>query len=206
MGALTPGPPPTIVFDPEPDAQRRSPWRTYRRALEEAPDWASHRLILQDDAELCRDFPETARRAVEARPNSLIVFCVLGLPKRWARLVVSAASSGSPWAALPIGGGGQSWVPVVAVAWPTAFCRRALDWVDEQGWPHEFIADDEIVGRIAKGLDFQVLATAPSLVDHPDLVVSAVGGRRSSGGANPHRVAACFIDDSTCDPLEIDWR
>lgn len=193
-----------VVLDPDPEHPRRNPWRTYRRALEETPSWATHRLILQDDAEPCRDFGLAAPRALAGRPDALVVFCVLGAPRPWATRVVAAANSGSPWAVLDVLRV-KTWLPVVAVSWPVAAIRPALDWIDEQRWPREFIADDEIVGRVARGLELSVLATAPSLVDHPDVVASAVGRRRARGGANPARVAACRMPED-CDVLTFDWR
>lgn len=205
MAAMTPGPPPNIVFDPDPNNPHPSPWRTYRRALEETPAWASHRLIVQDDALVCRSFPLAAQRAVAARPEAVVVFCVLGAPKSWAMRVITAANSDSPWAELHFGAV-RTWLPVVATSWPANVIRPALDYVDSRSWPNPFRADDEIAGRIVTDLKLKVLATAPSLVDHPDVVPSSMGRRTAQGGLNPNRVAACFIDDSCCDPLSIDWR
>lgn len=205
MAGLTPGPPPNIVFDPDPKSPHPSPWRTYRRALEETPSWASHRLIVQDDALVCRDFGRVAVRAVAARPEAVVVFCVLGAPRSWATRVIAAAHSDSPWAELHFGAV-RTWLPVVATSWPAAVIRPALDYVDGRSWSTTFTADDEIAGRIVTDLKLRVMATAPSLVDHPDVVPSLMGRMTAQGGRNKNRVAACFIDDSACDPLSIDWN
>lgn len=201
IAALTPGPPPQVIFDPEPDSPLRSPWRCYRRCMEEAPGWSSHRLILQDDAHVCRDFSLAARHAIHARPDAVVVFCVLGAPHRWRSKVIHANGH---WAELDVATY-PNWIPVVAVSWPTPLLARALSWVDEQNWPVGFTSDDEIVGRICGALGFPVWATVPSLVDHPDLVQSSVGRRSAMGGKNAYRVAPCFIDDG-CDATSIDWN
>lgn len=196
-------PEPEVVAAPDPDG-RPNPWREYRRALETAPPKATHRLVFQDDAHPCRDFQKAARRAVAARPDALVVFCVLGAPRSWAARVTVAAGAGRSWAELDVHRL-RTWLPVVAVSWPAALIEPALRWVDRQRWPHSFVADDEVVGRVANGMPLPVLATVPSLVEHPDDVPSSVGRRSPRAGLDPNRVAACFIDDEECDPLSIDW-
>lgn len=203
ISALTPGPPPQVIFDPEPEAPIRSPWRCYRRCLETAPAGATHRLIIQDDALVCRDFSEAARRAVEARPDALVVFSVLGAPHRWKSAVLHAGGRRESWAELDVAFY-PSWIPVIAVCWPTARIAPALAWVDEQDWPEGFVSDDEIVGKIAVALGLPVWATVPSLVDHPDEVDSMMRRRRFQG-SNPQRTAPCFISPD-CDALGIDWN
>lgn len=203
LAALAPGPEPDVVADPEPDGHP-SPWRTYRHALETAPAGATHRLVIQDDAHPCRDFQEAARRAVSARPEALVVFCVLGAPRSWAARVMVAAGAGRSWAELDVHRL-RTWVPVVAISWPVSLVEPVLGWIDRQRWPATFVADDEVVGRAANGLRLPTFATVPSLVEHPDDVESAVGRRTPRHGLDHQRVAACFIDDEECDPLSIDW-
>lgn len=189
-----------IVHDPDPANPHRSPWRTYRRALEMTPAWATHRLVMQDDALPCPAFAAAAPLALAARPDRLVAFCVCGQPRRSAINVLRASEKGESWAKLDH----HLWIPAIAVAWPVELIEPALAFVDAQAWPEQFRADDEILGRIATGLRVTALATVPSLVDHPDLVPSLVG-KRARGGKDPGRVAACFIADG-CDPSRIDWN
>ena len=79
-----------------------------------------------------------------------------------------------------------------------------LAWVDAQGWPYAFNADDEIIGRLTRALGIPVYATVPSLVDHPDDVASIVGSREPMFGGNRDRVAHCYIGDHA-DPRGIRW-
>lgn len=184
-----------VVRDPEPDGDRH-PWRTYRLALERTPEWATHRLIVQDDALPCVSFPALLRAAVEAQPDRLLALCVCGRPTLCARDALAANARGDAWIVLRR----NQWVPVIALVWPARLVRPALEWVAGQSWPREFYADDEIVGRIARGLGETVLATVPSLVQHEDVTPSLIGKRHRAGG-DPGRVAALFHPD----PGLIDW-
>lgn len=186
-----------VVYDPDPDSFR-SPWRTYRLALELTPALATHRLVLQDDSRPCRHFVEAARRAVDACPDGLVVFWHGGAPQENTLAIRRSIDAGCPWAAL----NPRRWVPAVAVCWPADRIGEALGWVDEQGWPPTFYADDEIIGHIARALGFDVCATVPSLIEHDDHVQS-IGRRRAAHGRDKTRVAAHFIGDA--DPLLIDW-
>jgi hypothetical protein len=189
-----------INWDPTPE-ERPSAWRTYRHALETAPPDATHRLIVQDDAAVCQHFEQAAQSAVAAtQPGSLLCLFVPGALHAHTSAIDAACMSDRTIALLPPG----SWVPVVATCWPTEAIPAALEWVDAQGWPEGFNADDEIVGRLTRALALPVHATVPSLVDHPDDVVSIVGSRTPMFGANRDRVAHCYVGDDA-DPRSITW-
>lgn len=194
ISALTPLAP-QVIRDPDPTGDRH-PWRTYRLALETTPEWATHRVILQDDVTPCRDFPAHLRAAVSARPDRVVCLCVCGRPTVAARDIARARERGDAWIRLHR----NQWVPVIGLVWPAYMIRPALDWIAEQKWPREFYADDEIVGRVTRGLGQSVLATVPSLVQHEDQVPSLIG-KKARAGADPGRVAAFFLDD----PGQIDW-
>lgn len=181
-----------VVRDPDP-AGPRQPWRTYRLALETTPEWATHRVILQDDAYPCDNFGPLLRGAVAAQPNSLVILCLCDRPTYLAQRAQRSYAAGRAWLACDR----YQWVPVIGLVWPVALVWKALRWVEAQKWPREFMADDEIVGRFAKANRERVVATVPSLVQHPDLCPSLIGKRTRSGG----RVAAIFYDD----PGAIDW-
>lgn len=189
-----------LVVDPAPDGFR-SPWRTYRHALETTPVDATHRLVIQDDTVVCDSFAEVALRAVTARPDRVVVFFVGGNPREFARAVMQACSRDLAWAELD----NKRWLPVVATCWPVDMIPRMLTFVDAQRWPERFRADDEITGRFLRHSGIVPCATVPSLVEHPDMTPSLVG-RRHAGGADVGRIAACFIGDcDECDPLEMEW-
>lgn len=191
-----------LVADPDPDCGVPSPWRTYRRALEETPAEATHRLVLQDDAIVCPGFLPAAHAAIAARPNRMIAFYVGGNARPVASDVRAAARRRAPWVELR----NMTWCPAVALAWPAPLIGECLAFVDAQvSWPLSFTmrgCDDEIIGRFLGHAGVTAIATVPSLVDHPDDVPSLIR-KRHRGGRDPGRVAACWIGD--CDPASIDW-
>jgi hypothetical protein len=153
------------------------------------PDHATHRIVLQDDCWPCTNFRERAEAAISDHPRSLIAFFVPGSPGGGRNRVLRASKMHEPYA--PIGLGG--WIPAVAVAWPV---ERALQFVSYvEGSPRRHTrADDRAISVYARGHRVEVVATVPSLVQHPDVEPSLIG-RRASGGRNPARVAALFCDD-----------
>lgn len=189
--------PVTVVTDPDPGRTLRSPWRTYRHALVNAPD-ADHVLILQDDVQLCAGFPAALEAACASRPGRVLAFFVAGQPVDHAQSVRLACSQGWGWAELDP----DRWLAAVATCWPCAHVCPLIEFVDGQGWPEEFFADDEIIGRYIRHAGLRPLASVPSLVEHPDRTPSLVSDRAASG-ADPDRIAACYIGD--CDPRQIDW-
>jgi hypothetical protein len=189
-----------IVWDPDPDAQVRSPWRTYRHALRTTPGWATHRLIVQEDIEPCRNFLATVKLVAARRPQEIVSFFVAGSPTTGRLAVEEACKTGARYAEFPSG----TWVPAIALLWPVRIILPFLTWVSMQQWPETFSADDEVIGRGLTALRETVWATVPSLVEHPDTEPSVVARRRHMAGADLDRVAACLIYDDL-DPLSLDW-
>lgn len=189
-----------LVTDPAPNGYP-SPWRTYRTALERTPDYVTHRLILQDDAQPCRWFPQAARAAIEAQPDRLIVFFVGGRPFDHAQSIYRACQRERSWVELR----NDRWCPAVALAWPVRLIDPCLEYVESRNWPETFRADDEIICRFLQEARERPLATVPSLVEHPDVAASLLPARRERGGEDAGRVAACFICDD-CDARAIDWQ
>lgn len=193
-----------VVTDPDPDARLNgkpfpSPWRTYAHALERTPIRATHRVILQDDAIVCRDFALTVENAIAARPDRLLALFVSGRLREHVTAVGRACAQDLPWCELPY----MHWCPTVALVWPIRLVPACLEFVEAQRWPPEFRADDEIVGQFCRSLREHPLATVPSLVEHPDVEESLIG-KQTSGGTSPGRMAACFIHPD-CEPLAVDW-
>jgi hypothetical protein len=200
-----------LVFDPAPGDSLRSPWRTYRRALEETPPSATHRLVLQDDVIVCDYFLTGAERAIRARPNRMLFFFVPGTPQQFVILMREACDAGQTWAEVELRG----WAPVVATLWPVDLIAPCLAFDDARraagAWPPGFVADDEIVGRFIRETgQAWPLACVPSLVEHPDTVPSIMNGHRNVGdGLNSGRRAAIWIGDYpdcyACDARRIDF-
>lgn len=188
-----------VVSDPAPDDPFPSPWRTYAHALERTPIRATHRVILQDDVFVCRDFARAVEDAVAARPDRLLSLFVAGAPAEHARAVRQACQADHPWCELDY----MRWCPAVALVWPIRLIPACLEFVEAQRWPDAFRADDEIIGRFLRQARERPLATVPSLVEHPDVEPSLVGDR-TAAGRDHGRVAACFIHPD-CDPTSIDW-
>jgi hypothetical protein len=184
-----------VVADPEPD-RHPDPCRTSRRCLERTPAWATHRVVLQDDARPCRDFAAVAGRLAEAQPDALVVLCVTPQGRISAHDVLKAATSNRTWARLIR----WQFVPVVGLLWPADAALAAAAWAAAQTWPRDCTADDEIVGRAARALDLDVLATVPSVVQHDDDVPSLTG-LRWGGRPSTERQAAYFADDVS----DRDW-
>lgn len=186
-----------VVTDPEPDHDR-NPWRTYRECLERTPEWATHRLIVQDDARPCQQFEETVQRAVEAYPARPISLFHGGQPAESVPRLCRAYAAKRTWVEIH-----SRWTPVVALVWPAEMIRPALEFVDTQRWPPAFQADDEIAGRCFSALGVAPLATVPSLVQHDDIELSLVG-QRARGGDDLARVAMTWLDDDD-DPALLDF-
>lgn len=192
------GGPVEIVYDPDPDAEIRSPWRTFRHLLERTPSEATHRLQIQDDTLVCRNFRAAVERAAEAHPDRVLVFFVNEMNALNVRAIRESCQRDLPWAELRTG----YWCPVVCSCWPVDLICGLTAFVDEQRWPPKFVADDEICGRFLRGINHFPLASVPSLVEHQDDVVSLVARRQ-----NMMRQAVCWIGDcAECDDASlIDW-
>lgn len=188
-----------IVTDPEPDDRLPSPWRTYRACLELPPAGTTHLLVLQDDAIPCRNL--VAACAQIARPWPVCLF-LGGAPVRTAREAARALLRGGRYVDVHRG----EWVPVIAVLWPVEVAARFLEWADRPdvklpGNPHPR-SDDAVVGKWARTQKERVVATVPSLVQHPDDEPSLIG-RRARAGRSAWRVAFSWIGEE--DPLALDW-
>lgn len=187
----------TVVSDPDPGSPRRSPWRTYLACLQTLEPAADSLLIVQDDVEPCRDFAKAVALVARSCRNApTVLFCPgVGLLNR---AILNGCAAGERYIQLPA----HSFVPCVAVLWPASTVASILEWAGRAGLPPEMTADDGILGRWMQATRTEILATVPSLVEHPDRERSLIG-RHSMGGKNPARIAACWLGDMSA--LELDW-
>ena len=185
----------TIVTDPEP--QKRSPWATYLACLRTLNDDATHLLIVQDDAQPCLNFAKAVDLAARKRPSDPLVLFTPG-HGNLRRVILAACQQDERYAILPTL---NTFIPAVAVIWPRWCVESILRFEDERPFTASN-ADDGALGKWAATIGARVMATVPSLVEHPDMERSLVG-RLAMGGRNPARIAACFIGDM--DPLALDW-
>ena len=165
------------------DVHREGCWATYRRALLAADD-ATHHLVLQDDAELCRAFVPALLRALTARPEALVS------PFTSAHATYTARHRNESWLELSQTGG-------LALVWPRAFIDAFLAWEADHVNPAMTWDDVRVSMWLAK-TGRSVYATVPSLVEH-------LGWNASTLGLNhPAKVAAWFVGHDG-KALQVDW-
>jgi hypothetical protein len=178
----------------EHESEPPNPLHGYLRCLSELPEGCSHLLVIQDDAIVCQRFSETLPLLLRDVPVCLF----LGhANKRTRRRAWEAMKVGGHWVELAHS---DLILPTVAVLWPVVKITQFLDWWAEQR-PRRVPdkADDGVLGRWMAKRSQKVLATLPSLVEHPDDVYSFV--KLVVPG---FRHAIHYIGDS--DPLAIDWE
>jgi len=183
------------------ESQPPNPYHGYIQALQFQPAGFTHALVVQDDVLVCRNFAAAVTCIAEAKPNVPVVLFLGGLPKTTAADSLKAGKRGAHYVRLRM----REFCPVIAVLWPVAKAQEFLDWVATHpkipGYPNPR-SDDAVVGKWTISTRQEVLVTIPSLVQHPDTVVSIIG-KRAKWGADKGRVALTWIGDA--DPLEIDW-
>ncbi len=189
-----------MVADPDPTNPRRSPWRCYLACLAALERNISHLLIVQDDALVSLDFLPTVEKIIAAHPERIAALFIPGTVHGGSRAMLDACANGQHWAQIPP----QAFVPVVAVLWPRAEAEALLAYSEARPFARGRTADDANVREWAKIAQRTVWMTVPSLVDHPDDVVS-LAGQTAMGGRNPARTACCWAGRERWSPLEIDW-
>jgi len=183
-----------VVSDPEPDGPP-SAIRTYIECLREIPPEATHRLVVQDDAQPHPEFRARAERALRERQEPLVAFFVPGMGLH-GRHLKQAAKEQRDWIELPRA---ANWVPTVALAWPRELAEAFVPFAEEHvarraARRMHTMGDDPVVGSFARAHGLTVWATVPCLVEHPDTVPSLIRGRNYEG-TNPARRAAVYRAD-----------
>lgn len=187
-----------VITDDE--AGKPNPWRGYKKCLSNLPP-TGHVAVLQDDTVPCINFELALERVVAARPDAVISLFVAGLNNVTRKDYWKAMKFQRHWVEINF----RDIHHVCALVWPVDRARDFLAWAEVAKIPgHSRIprSDDAIVGAWAKQKRIGVIATVPSLVQHPDDVPSTIG-RKHYNGMERGRTAIHWIGDG--DPLGIDW-
>jgi hypothetical protein len=180
--------------------EQANPWRGYQKCLTDIPA-CSHLLVVQDDVIVCRNFMPALEQVAAANPETVVCLFVPGSARQTVAVMAQRLRNRKPYAQVHH----ATFMPVVATLWPKgkaeAFLRWAHDNPKRLGHQNPR-SDDSVAGRWMRLTGQRVLATCPSLVEHPDDVPSSIG-LRARAGDDKGRVAAFYIGDS--DPLDIDW-
>lgn len=161
--------PAEVVWD-----QKNDRWDTGRRSMLAFDPAASHHLVVQDDAVLCRDVVAGAERALEYVPDDVPVCLYVGTVRPWPTAVaklVQATREDTSWLRM----GQLNWG--VAVVVPTRHIEAMVTWCDTRP---DIANYDKRMSRWFEHNDIKVWYTWPSLVDHrdsPSLVKGRKGGR-----------------------------
>lgn len=168
-----------VVPDPEPQGKTNA-WRAHEAVLRSMPDEASHLLVLQDDALPVESFMQRLTKAVEQRPESVLLAFVPGFARE-RRIMALAKTARHDIAPFVIG----AYVPTVAIVYPRDVVTGVLAWADASPGRMRG-ADDGMLALYCRRRRIRPLALVPCLVEH-DETVEPVGKTARSG---PHRRAA----------------
>lgn len=168
-------------------------WDTGARSLLKYERDATHHLVVQDDAIICKDFLAGCRRVAQAAgdyPVSLYIGRVRPHQRIVSPAVQHVIDTGGAWLRM----NGPWWG--VAVIIPTMYIEELCEWGASR---NHIVNYDKRMTHFFKFKKIECLYTVPSLVDHrsetenPSLVPGRKGDRR----------AQFFIGDRS--PLDVDW-
>lgn len=171
--------------------ERNNEWDTARRAWLTCDSSASHHLVLQDDAVVCRDLCAGLEAALAHVPAEAPLSLYLGQaqPKRAeVQQIANEAGDTTSWITID----GLHWG--VAVVLPTAVIPDMVAWCDRNSAKYD--------ARVSKWLATRHLATWypwPNLVDHLD-GPSLIPGHGRRPGRRSHR----FLGEDVS-ALDVDW-
>lgn len=197
------GLPPAVEVVEDCGGPPSNPWRGYQLCLRDLPSSATHVVVIQDDAIVCRNFAPAVELIVNAVPDDPICLFLGGLPRATGKAALRILRNKATATFVPLNF--RDFMPVVAVIWPKPKAEHMLEWSKDAklpGMPNPR-SDDAVCGAWQRFNKQRVWCAMPSLVQHPDDVDSHV--RREPGrGRDTGRVALNYIGDR--DPLEIDWK
>lgn len=180
-----------------------NPWLGYQQCLQRLMESnADFGVLLQDDAQVCTNFPPAVKRIAAANPDTPVVLFLARLPIRVSTLALRATKRREHYLRTQLRI--NEFMPAVSVLWPRHKAAEFLQWAEENpkklGHPSPR-SDDGVTGRWAALTRQTITFTVPSLVQHPDRVESIIG-KTAAWGKDKGRVAQWFCEG---DPLEIDW-
>ncbi|MDF2751670.1 MAG: hypothetical protein K0S82_52 [Gaiellaceae bacterium] len=132
----------------------------------------------------CDNFRERAEAAIAEHPTALMAFFVPGISSCGSQRVMYALQKREPYANIS----GATTIPVVALAWPVEQIPPFLRYCSLPRWANQR-GDDTVVGYFVKTNRLTVLATVPSLVEHPDIEPSLVRGQNFNGKSRIRKAA-----------------
>lgn len=175
-----------------------NPWLGYRQALTELPD-CTHVLVIQDDSVVCANFAPALEQIAAANPDVPVCLFLAYLPRPTATAATKALRLNQRYADVNF----RDFVPVIAILWPKHKAEEMMAWTESNpklpGNPAPR-SDDSVIGFWMRRTKQRIRVTVPSLVQHPDQVVSLIG-RRAAWGKDRGRVALYLAEDG----LAYDW-
>lgn len=176
-----------VIVDPEPTGDYSATWRTYSECLRRTPHPATHRLVLQDDVQLCRNFLAGVEAAIRSRPDSLLSLFISMRPQQSAMAHLHALERCDAWSYLD----SREWVPTQALVWPAFLIGPMLRHAQAfpVAGPHN--ADDQVVGKFIRERRLMALQSCPSLVQHVHAEETTLDPGVNRVGN--HRYAACWF-------------
>lgn len=173
--------------------EKNDRWDTGSRSLLAYEPDATHHVVVQDDAILCKDFLEGCEAVARYAPRKPVCLYI-GKVRPHAQTVSPAVQHVRDTGGAFLEMDGPWWG--VAVIVPTIFIPKLCQW----GATRKHIANyDKRMARWFYLQKIKCLYTVPSLVDHRpvDENPSLVAGR------NGNRRAQYFIGDTS--PLDVPW-
>jgi hypothetical protein len=159
-------------------------------------------LIVQDDTVACRNLAPALEAIVAVEPDVPICLYLGMLPPQKAEALRAAVLRKN---FVELLGNSAAFLPIVAVLWPIAKAREFHAWGSDPNRLRQrngevFVdrSDDAMGARWWRTSRQRVIATIPSLIEHPDDAISTIG--RTNCGRT-----ALFWHGEDWDALSIDW-
>lgn len=186
--------PAEVVWD-----EKRDLWDTGRRSLLAYDPQATHHLVIQDDALVCRDLVAGVERALHCVPPDVLLGLYLGHHPPHSYMVSQLVSQA----------GSASWLSMAAINWgvavvvPTGYIADLVAFGDQLAIP----SYDQRIGRWCRKRRIKAWYPWPSLVEHrgvPSLIGRRDGRKaRKFIGANVSALSLSFGDGVRELPLSV---
>ncbi len=185
----------------ETDFDPPNPWYGYLECLRDPPD-CTHLLIVQDDTVACRNLAPALVKIATVEPDVPICLYLGMLPPQKTEALRAAILHKT---FVDLIATSSAFLPIVAVLWPIEKARHFYAWGSDPNRLRQrngkvFVdrSDDAMGGRWWRSTVQRVVATIPSLVEHPDDVISTIA-RENCGRT------ALFWHGEDFDALSVDW-